>query len=110
LLLRGAKVGLLRRAFVRRRASVDAMPGGERVRVMEDVQRRLPIGNLDAEPVAGLPVGDRDDRAIVAFAPQQPDFDAVVGAVAELVEVIAHGASTVPSAALPLNAACPSSA
>jgi hypothetical protein len=110
LLLGGAKVALLRRVFVRLRARVDAMPGGERVRVMEDVQRRFPIGNLDAEPVAGLPVGDRDDHAIVTLVPEEPDIDAVVGAVAELVEVIAHGVPTVPSAALRLNAARPSSA
>ena len=110
LLLGGAKVGLLGRVFVRLRARVDAMPGGERVGVMKDVQRRLPIGNLDAEPVAGLPVGDRDDHAIVALVPEQSDIDAVVGAVAELVEVIGHGVPTVPPVALRLHAACPSSA
>jgi hypothetical protein len=78
--------------------------------VVEDAQRRFPVGNLDAESLAGLGVGDGDDSATVALAPEEQDIDAVVGALVELAEVIAHDAHTVSPAAGRSNAASPSGA
>lgn len=91
-------------------ASVDLMPRRVGERVVEDAQRPFPVGNLDAESLAGLRVGDGDDSAIVALMPEQQDIDAVVRAPVELAEVIAHDAQTVSPAAGRLNAASPSSA
>jgi hypothetical protein len=64
--------------------------------------------------LAGFPVGDGDDHAIVALAPEQPDVDAVIGAVVEFAEGIGHGAAKVPArprggntGAPPIAGGCP---
>jgi hypothetical protein len=76
-------------------ASVDLMPGRIGERVVEDAERPFPVGDLDAESLAGLRVGDGDDSAIVALAPEQQDIDSVVRALVEFAEVIAHDAQGV---------------
>jgi hypothetical protein len=65
-------------------ARVDPMPGGVRVRVMENVERAVAVAHLDDERVAGLAVRDRHRDAVVRLAPQQPDMDPVIVAAVEL--------------------------
>jgi hypothetical protein len=58
---------------------------------MEDVERSLTRSDRDLEAIAGLAVGDGDEDLVVALAPEQPDVDAVVGALVEFVKAVTHG-------------------
>ena len=64
---------------------------------MQHVEGALALGDVDSKALASLPVGDGDDHAIVALAPEQPEVDAVVRAVVELAEVIGDDAEKVPA-------------
>ena len=76
--------------------------GGCRRRRRGGGRRRLPLvgADLDREGVAGLRVGDRDERAVVVRTPEQPHVDAVADTVIELAQsgggVRVHGATLAP--------------
>jgi len=57
---------------------VDAVVGGIRVRVVEDIERTFVAAHIYAERLAGSRVDDGDPEPPVDLAPKQPDLEAAV--------------------------------